>query len=307
LPFNYRIVPYTSLEPYEGTVRAGEVHRLVNFEGEAYVLKGVDFPGSEYRLAQELSHYKMLSRSRWIPEIGGIVSRQGRREAFLVHYYPGGDLRSHFDADNSTKRRWVIQVATALAELNSMNFFHQDVKCANIVVDGFGDIRIIDLENGGGTDGWTHPDNLDASIAAHEEGDLVISSFVCGDAQPPTLPPIPEWAHMNLIPIPKSEPSVSPPVPEWAPITTSPIPEAGMSTFGFPPPFRSRTVGEKRRFQVYGFGKTVWELYVGKKPIDDDDLLRTPRWVQRLVHECCKEDAFASMDEVIRSLDSQVE
>jgi len=256
----------------------------------------VDLLGHEYRLAQELTPYKTLSRSKWIPEIGGIVTRQGRREAFLVRYYPGNDLRSHFAVENSTKRRWVIQVATALSELNSMNFFHQDVKCANIVLDEFDDIRIIDLENGGGTDGWTHPDNLTAFIAAHEESDLMVSSFVCGDAQHSTLPPIPQ-----------SEPAASPPVPEWAPITASPISEAGMSTFGFPPPFRSRSVGEKRRFQVYGFGKTVWELYVGKKPINDDDLLRTPPWVQRLVRGCCKEDAFASMDEVISFLDSHLE
>jgi serine/threonine protein kinase len=132
LPFNYPIVPYASLESCEETIRAGEVHSLVKFEGKVYVLKGADFSGEEYRLAQELSHYKTVSYSRWIPEIGGIVCRQGRREAFLVRYYPGGDLTGHFGAENSTKRRWVIQIATALAELNSMNFFHQDVKCANI-------------------------------------------------------------------------------------------------------------------------------------------------------------------------------
>ena len=134
LPFDYPVVPYTSLEPGEGTIRAGSVHSLVKFEGKVYVLKGATFPGEEDRLVQELSHYKMVSRSysRWIPEIGGIVCRQGRREAFLVRYYPGGDLTGHFGAENSTKRRWVIQIATALAELNSMNFFHQDVKCANI-------------------------------------------------------------------------------------------------------------------------------------------------------------------------------
>ena len=30
LPLNYRVIPYTSLEPCEGTLRAGEAHRLVN-------------------------------------------------------------------------------------------------------------------------------------------------------------------------------------------------------------------------------------------------------------------------------------
>jgi hypothetical protein len=79
-----------------------------------------------------------------------------------------------------------------------------------------------------------------------------------------------------------------------------------MTTFGFPWPFRSHTVDEKLRFQVYGFGKTVWELYVGKKPIDEDDL-QTPLWVQRLVRGCCKEEAFASMDEVIAFLESDLE
>jgi len=299
LPFDYPIVPYTSLEPCEGTIRAGSVHSLVKFEGKVYLLKGADFPGEEHRLVQELSHYKMVSRSysRWIPEIGGIVCRQGRREAFLVRYYPGGDLTRHFDAESSTKRRWVIQIATALTELNSINFFHQDVKCANIVVDEVDDIRIIDLENAGVTDGWAHPDNLNPFMDAPEEK----------DPQPSTLPSIPERAHMNLFSIPSLEPAASPPVPEWAPITAPPVSEAVMSTLGFPPLFRSYTVDEKRRFQVYGFGKTVWELYVGKTPIDEDDLLQTPLWVQRLVRGCCKEDSFASMDEVLSYLNAQLE
>jgi hypothetical protein len=82
LPFDYRIVPYTSLSRCEETLRA--VHSLVNFEGTTYVMKAVSFPDEQFRIFQELSHYKMLSTSKWIPEIGGLVSRQGRHEAILV-------------------------------------------------------------------------------------------------------------------------------------------------------------------------------------------------------------------------------
>ena len=335
---DYRVVAYSSLEPCEQRTRPGEPHRLVNFEGNAFLLKGANFPGEEFRLLQELGHYQLLSGSRWIPEIGGIVSRQGRREAFIVRYYSGGDLRNHFNAEHWVKRRWVIQLATALAEFNLKNFFHQDIKCANIVVDECNDIRIIDLENCGGTEGWTHPDNFFMFPNFDGSGDFMgcCAEGDCAKGEHhPTLPPPPEWSHFpspqsglappiiesatnsEAVATPKMthmhppEPamspqflgsastSASPPIPEWAPPQGPPMSDA---SYNFGPP--SHSITEKQRFHVYGFGKTVWELYVGKKPVNEDDLGQTPQWVQELVHGCCKEDTFASIDEVLSYLAS---
>src|SRR5271154_1756418 len=54
---------------------------------------------------------------------------------------------------------------TALVEFNTVGFIHQDLKCANIVVDESNNIRIIDLENAGGTLGWVHPDDRRGYVA----------------------------------------------------------------------------------------------------------------------------------------------
>ena len=128
--------------------------------------------------------------------------------------------------------------------------------------------------NSGGTDGWTHPDDLHEFIASHEENDFGSSAFPRQDAQPPAL---------------------------------RIAPEADISRYGRPAPLRLRTIARKQQFQVYGFGKTVWELYVGGKPVNENDLIHTPPWVQDLVRRCCKEITFASMDEVLFYIESHSE
>jgi serine/threonine protein kinase len=324
LRIDYTVVPYASLEPCDLEVPAGQIHRLVKFDNKPFVLKVAQFPGEEYRLSQELRHYQKLAGSRWIPEIGGIVCRQGRREGCLIRYYPRGDLRRHFDADDPTKRRWVVQIATALAEFNSMTFFHQDIKCANIVVDDSGDLRIIDLENTGGTDGWAHPDELNRHGDFSDDNDLGIG-FDSGKPPIP-FPSLPSWA---ILPDPSETankpPIPLPPLPPWAILpeqfehpTTLPhlnpphihikdsMLEAGMPHSGLSVP-RALTVAEKGRFQVYGFGKAVWELYVAKEPVNEEDLLQAPEWVRKLVRRCCMEDSFTSMGEILSYLDSHSE
>lgn len=274
LSFDSQIIPYTSLEP-SLTKLPHEVHRPVTFTGKVYLMKTAALPGDEFHLLQELSHYKKLSGSRWLPELGGIVNRQGRQEAFLVRYYPAGDLRRHFDADEHTKRSWVVQLAQALAEFNATGFYHRDIKCANIVVDDENNIRIIDLENTGTTEGWSHPDDANAFFIPFDMKDCSIP----GDFESAFPPQDYESLVSPFIPPSESEPPSYAIPPSYAPPTI--------------------TKSQSQKFQVYGFGKTVWEFYVGKRPTNENDLLETPAWVQSLVRRCCKEDTFESMDDVI--------
>ena len=121
----------------------------------------------------------------------------------------------------------MTQVATALNEFEKSGYILQDLKCANVVVDDSDDVRIIDLENAGGTRGWAHQDDLIGKISQKA-----------------------------------TEKS-------------------------------SRT----KEFVIYGFGKMVWELYVGGTPTDDEELAKTPRWVQDLVFRCLN-NMFRSIEEV---------
>jgi hypothetical protein len=65
-------------------------------------------------------------------------------------------------------------------------------------------------------------------------------------------------------------------------------------------PAKEPNESEKGRFQVYGFGKTVWEFYSGRKPvINEDDLLGACEWAKSLVDKCCGTDGFNTTEEVV--------
>jgi len=121
LSFDFQIIPYTSLVP-SLTKLPHEVHWPVTFTGKVYLMKTAALPGAEFHSLQELSHYNELSGSHWLPEPGGIVIREGGQEAFLVRYYPAGDLRRHFHADEPTKRSWVIRLCTSISRVQRNQF-----------------------------------------------------------------------------------------------------------------------------------------------------------------------------------------
>ena len=224
---NLPTIPYASLEPFEANL-PDQIHSIVKYNGVPYLLKAANFPRDEVVLNQEVKNYRLVKQSKWIAELGGIVERQGRKEAVLVRYYSAGDLTRHFGADEIMKRRWVKQLATALSELDELGYIPQDLKCANLVLDDSHNVRLIDLENFGGTEGWAHPDDIKGFI-----------------------------------------------------------------------PAKGSVSARKRCYAVYGFGKTVWELYVGGVPTNEDDLKTTPQWVQELVQGCI-EGKFKSMIEVVK-------
>jgi hypothetical protein len=231
LPSLLPIIPYRFLKPGGISIFPSHIHKIVKYKGIDYVFKSANLPGDEHSLAQELRNYKLVEDLKWAAELRGIVRRQNRKEGILVRYYSGGDLRQHFDADEGRKQRWVIQMATALHEFEKRGYIQQDLKCANIVVEDSGDIRMIDLENAGGTKDWAHPDNLVGIISPMKSR---------------------ESKEVSL---------------------------------------------ERKEYVVYGFGKTVWELYVGGVPIHDEELKNAPEWVQYLVNGCLNRK-FRSIAEV---------
>lgn len=175
-----------------------------------------------------------------------------------------------------------------------------------MVVDENNDIRLIDLENIGGTEGWAHPDVLDGVDWSDSiECDHTHDNIHC------SLPPIPGWAI-----IPESSPLAIPQNLPYIPESQSaepPSPRPRPDCSGFPLPFnppslpitplKGPTVEDKKRFQVFCFGKTAWDSnYVGDLPLNRSDLDQTPSWVQDLVHGCCSGDRFTSMDDVVSYL-----
>jgi hypothetical protein len=63
-----------------------------------------------------------------------------------------------------------------------------------------------------------------------------------------------------------------------------------------------RTPEQQRRYTVYGYGKLVWELFVGGEPTNTEQLAETPIWVQELVNGCCHESRYNRISEVLEYL-----
>lgn len=168
-----------------------------------------------------------------------------------------------------------------------IGFIHQDIKCANIVVDEFNNIRIIDLENAEGTEGWAHPDDLRGYLS------YPLNDGIGPDASMYSIGG--DYAERDSAGISHC-------------ITEREHRQVSEDMLlRFPHSCNDRTLEQKQRFAVYGFGKAVWELYVRGEPVNEDDLRSTPGWVQDLFLGCCMEEPFASLAEVLKFLESHSE
>jgi len=328
LEFDFPIIPYTSLNP-------GPTHplhwidkRLVTYGGKVYVWKHAYDSFYLSRLGEELGHYQKLKGSRWIAEIAGIVVRQGLRTGFLVQYYPKGDLTKHFDATEVTKRGWLTQVAQALIDFSAIGFYHRRLKCANIIVDDDNNVRIIDLDASGISEGWAHPDDYrnfvpDETPLADSHPDAVqmpmsLPSDLTG-FHGPDSGVLESNLEMQSLTNPEST-FVSPSEADLFSNLNEEEQQILLDEFNAfldakGPPLsgeeldatglNSPTDSERQKFQIYSFGKTAWELFAGcKVPTNEDDLKGTPGWVQTLVHRCCKQEDFDSMEDILRFLES---
>jgi hypothetical protein len=168
-------------------------------------------------------------------------------------------------------------------EFEQLGFFYQDLKCANIVLDDTDHIRFIDLENAGGTEGWAHPDDLKGHISSSYD---YLSDDVAEE----------EWIH-------NSEFHWNEQIPLDLVASESDDDSEAADELDFqslwPAP---KTAEQRQMYAVYGFGKIVWELFVGGPPTDLEELKSTPEWVQELVNGCCHNGQYTSMSQVLVAL-----
>jgi len=323
LTFDFPTVAYSDLK-HGPEIRRYLKHRLVTYAGIAYLWKEAALSDGLERLEEELANYQKLAGSRWIAEIGGIVLRQGRRTSFLIQYYPQGDLRQHFDASDLTKQKWLTQLAQAIIEFNGKGFHYRDLKCANIIVDNDNNIRIVDLETFGNTEGWAHPNEPTFYMPNEEflsthypipwhsdvtEPQASQSTIESDPQMPPFLNPASGNAYPSVLE--SSEPGFPrllsqqhTEVDHHLHHEIDAYIRSSLDKFGAMKP-KPPTAVEWQKFQIYSFGKTAWELFAGcKVPTNEDDLKGTPGWVQTLVHRCCKQEDFDSMEDILRFLES---
>ena len=78
------------------------------------------------------------------------VNRDPNLPHFVMEFFPSGSLRTklqqkQFDFLKQHVEKIFKQAATGLAYMNASGYVHRDVKPANILVNGLGDVRIIDF------------------------------------------------------------------------------------------------------------------------------------------------------------------
>jgi hypothetical protein len=111
--------------------------------------KNVDNPINELAALQLLGNYH--------PNLISLVDAlQNESHLFIVTpYIPGGDLSSRIIADmenspygrvhESQAKKWFQQVLSAISHLQKKGVCHRDLSMDNIVVDDYGDLRILDF------------------------------------------------------------------------------------------------------------------------------------------------------------------
>jgi serine/threonine protein kinase len=164
IPGDLPVVPYASLEGTKLITTPGAIHKIVKFEQKLYIYKVALLPDHIDQLAQEVRHYELQKGSKWIPKLGGKVCRQSRNEGILIEFFEKGDLRNHYHAKEAIKYRWITEIVTALLEFEALDFFYQDIRCANIVLDDNDSVRFINPGNTLVMEEWIHPDNLRSYI-----------------------------------------------------------------------------------------------------------------------------------------------
>src|SRR5437870_5097225 len=78
------------------------------------------------------------------------VNRDPNLPYFIMEFFPSGSLRTkmqlkQFDFLKQNCEKIFKQAATGLAYMNASGYVHRDIKPANILVNGLGEVRIIDF------------------------------------------------------------------------------------------------------------------------------------------------------------------
>lgn len=282
IPCELPVVPYSVLAVSPRSTTPGAIYKIVKFEDKEYVYRSACLPQDVDNLAQEFRHYELLKGSKWIPKLGGKVCRQGRNEGALIQYFAKGDLRKQYQANEDVKKQWVKEIAAALLDFESRGFFYQDIRCANIVLSDDDSIRFINLGNTDAEEKWVHPDNLLSYTYSPYRGEFGRSLSSLWDPR------------LRDFKSPVEEKN-----PEVLRVTSISYPGESKGCLEFKDP---RTPEQQRRYTVYGYGKLVWELFVGDEPISKEQLAKTPAWIQELVNGCCHESRYNCISEVLEYL-----
>jgi len=150
----------------------------MEYAGGPVILKTYDDRTTSPEILAEACNLDRLAASEYIINlIAGVVIDNyyygpgpDMISGLLLEYAPCGNLESILrtnDVHNilwQRRLKWAYQSTRAVVDMHALGIVHGDIKCSNIVVKDDDNIAIIDLSEGGGTEGWYWPGNEEESV-----------------------------------------------------------------------------------------------------------------------------------------------
>jgi hypothetical protein len=145
--------------------------KLMEYAGGLVILKTYDDRTTSPEILAEACNLDRLAASEFIINlIAGVVIDNyyygpgpEMISGLLLEYAPRGSLESILCTNGvhnihwQRRLKWAYQTTRAIVDMHALGIVHGDIKCSNIVVKDNDIVAIIDLGEGGGTEGWYWP------------------------------------------------------------------------------------------------------------------------------------------------------
>ncbi|CAK7267748.1 hypothetical protein SEPCBS57363_002748 [Sporothrix epigloea] len=136
----------------------------VRVHGQSLIKKEIPGPDSVDEFLYEVNALNFLRGSQNVIELYGvIVGDDDRVRGLLISYAEQGALIDIIYENNHgiswpTRMKWARQIVHGLSEIHEAGFVQGDFTLSNIVIDGNGNAKIIDINRRGCPVGWEPPE-----------------------------------------------------------------------------------------------------------------------------------------------------
>ena len=152
----------------------------VRVEGQVLIKKEIPGPDTVEEFLYEINALHQLSGSHSVIQFGGVVlDNKGEVvKGLLISLAESGALIDViFDGEGKIswrrRERWAKQIVQGLSEIHESGFVQGDFTLSNIVIDGYDNAKIIDINRRGCPVGWEPPE-----VAALIESNQRISMYI---------------------------------------------------------------------------------------------------------------------------------
>ena len=143
---DYRTVDFGELTTIFSFTR--NVH-VVTFQGAKYVHKSTYTGSLQNCFEKEFNRYVKIQHCQGIPSLAAVVKRDGMIRGLLISYIDGENLGYTAIKSESELLDITYKIISIAASLESVGYYHEDLKCENIIRRRYdGAIYFIDFEPG---------------------------------------------------------------------------------------------------------------------------------------------------------------